>query len=50
MKVFVAGAPGARGRRADRVAARLSVERWSRGSRIDQLRSARVRRETYVGE
>ena len=27
-----------------------TCRRWSRGSRIDQLRSARVRRETYVGE
>ena len=42
--------PRAERRRADRVAARVPVRRWSRGSGIDQLRSARVRRETYVGE
>jgi DNA-directed RNA polymerase specialized sigma24 family protein len=41
--------PDARGRRTHRVAARLRVEELSRLS-LAQLRSARVQRETYVGE
>ena len=41
--------PGARGRRADRVAARHLSTVVSRLS-LDHLRSARVRRETYAGE
>src|SRR5215211_6787246 len=39
----------ARGRRADRAVARLLSTVVSRRS-LDQVRSARVRRETYVGE